>query len=745
MSRSRPAGFRRMVFAFLLPVLAAVPASAGSHAGETKPIHNDHPHRLDRTLDEVGVESHGASGFSSRVPAVSMRTTDHDVVTRPEVPEEAPAPPSAPPKPAHVSPPPVAEDTGSDETSSSESRADERDESARASASFAARTNDTSTALFGSVPSHFAPIPSTSRGEKKKRTALLTWGIGGDRVGRPADSSATPPGAAEGVPPGESVVWAAAAGHTALVTDAGALYTAGRNDSAGGGGHGSPPVADAGQLGRGGAANVFERVRLPTTDSLVAQVACGRYHTAAVTRDGDCFTFGLNDFGQLGRAGRFGDPSAKPECGCDSAGNCACAGDDEKKTEGGETTTTKETQSAFSENDACVGGWACRDGGARAVDLGAHPVAKTPLFAAFVAAGRYSTVVVTTEGDALIWGLNACGGAASVVASPSDDEKRDSKKPSDDDDDDDDERFLERLLEDAAVASTPRFLSAAAFFDGSKVAIAAVGYAHAAFLTTDGRVFTCDTGFDGYAGGLGRPYAPNEDGRLGRAFAADESKETKETNDEKKASGGAKRTRWALTPGEVTVPFPVDGASGEEQSSRKVPTIVALDAGRCHTVLADTAGRAFSFGCGELGSGGSAAGTPRALDLSNDVVVVPVDPSSLDGTNATEKETLETEPHSSNTAARTTETFAVDVAAGEYFTLVATRDGSVFAFGDCNSGQFGASAEAVKAARGGDSKNAAVDVEWFRSRGDAGNRVGRVLVPVAGYQHAAAIVEAYGE
>ena len=36
-------------------------------------------------------------------------------------------------------------------------------------------------------------------------------------------------------------------------------------------------------------------------------------------------------------------------------------------------------------------------------------------------------------------------------------------------------------------------------------------------------------------------------------------------------------------------------------------------------------------------------------------------------------------------------------------------------------------------------------LRWFRSRGDAGNRVGRVLVPVAGYQHAAAIVEAYGE
>ena len=60
--------------------------------------------------------------------------------------------------------------------------------------------------------------------------------------------------------PRRSAVAAAASGHSALVTDAGALYTAGRNDSAGGGGHGSPPVKDAGQLGRGGRGDAFGRV-----------------------------------------------------------------------------------------------------------------------------------------------------------------------------------------------------------------------------------------------------------------------------------------------------------------------------------------------------------------------------------------------------------------------------------------------------------------------------------------------------
>jgi hypothetical protein len=39
---------------------------------------------------------------------------------------------------------------------------------------------------------------------------------------------------------------------TVHISTPGVLYTCGRNDSAGGGGHGSPPIRDAGQLGRNG-------------------------------------------------------------------------------------------------------------------------------------------------------------------------------------------------------------------------------------------------------------------------------------------------------------------------------------------------------------------------------------------------------------------------------------------------------------------------------------------------------------
>ena len=57
---------------------------------------------------------------------------------------------------------------------------------------------------------------------------------------------------------------------------------------------------DAGQLGRGGSTHVFELVPTPAA-VFATQVACGRYHTAAVTAEGGVLTFGLNDRGQLGR------------------------------------------------------------------------------------------------------------------------------------------------------------------------------------------------------------------------------------------------------------------------------------------------------------------------------------------------------------------------------------------------------------------------------------------------------------
>lgn len=68
----------------------------------------------------------------------------------------------------------------------------------------------------------------------------------------------------------------------------------------GGGGHGSPPLAASGQLGRGGT-TAPAPVGGPLEGKFVVQAVVGRYHTMAVTADGELYSWGLNDWGQLGR------------------------------------------------------------------------------------------------------------------------------------------------------------------------------------------------------------------------------------------------------------------------------------------------------------------------------------------------------------------------------------------------------------------------------------------------------------
>ncbi|EFJ44442.1 hypothetical protein VOLCADRAFT_64836 [Volvox carteri f. nagariensis] len=79
--------------------------------------------------------------------------------------------------------------------------------------------------------------------------------------------------------------------------------------SRGGGGHGSPPLDASGQLGRGGTKEPGP-VEGPLRGKFVVQVVTGRYHTMAVTEDGELYSWGLNDWGQLGRpaVGATSDP-----------------------------------------------------------------------------------------------------------------------------------------------------------------------------------------------------------------------------------------------------------------------------------------------------------------------------------------------------------------------------------------------------------------------------------------------------
>ncbi|KAF1794231.1 SKP1/BTB/POZ domain [Phytophthora cactorum] len=75
--------------------------------------------------------------------------------------------------------------------------------------------------------------------------------------------------------------------HTAIVTEDGAIYTFGRNDY--------------GQLGLGHKLHMARPTLIESLSRMrITQVACGCYHTLALSDDGKVFPFGRNNHGQLG-------------------------------------------------------------------------------------------------------------------------------------------------------------------------------------------------------------------------------------------------------------------------------------------------------------------------------------------------------------------------------------------------------------------------------------------------------------
>ena len=120
----------------------------------------------------------------------------------------------------------------------------------------AARAPHAAASGYGSRAERIAPKIVTGNDSGPPRLRAFTWGIGGERVGRPSNPSKLPPAMVE---LSVNAVAIAASGHTVLVDDAGYVYTAGRNSSAGGGGRGSPPIEDSGQIGRGGNPGAMER------------------------------------------------------------------------------------------------------------------------------------------------------------------------------------------------------------------------------------------------------------------------------------------------------------------------------------------------------------------------------------------------------------------------------------------------------------------------------------------------------
>lgn len=125
--------------------------------------------------------------------------------------------------------------------------------------------------------------------------SIFCWGRGEDGqlgLGDTADQSA--PVRVEFLPPSKVVVQVACgSGHTVALTDEGSVYTWGRGDD--------------GRLGHGD--HGWKYVPYPVLafkEKRISHVACGSYHTAAVSEAGELFTWGGGMFGKLGHGDEAG-------------------------------------------------------------------------------------------------------------------------------------------------------------------------------------------------------------------------------------------------------------------------------------------------------------------------------------------------------------------------------------------------------------------------------------------------------
>ncbi|KAG1668129.1 hypothetical protein FOA52_003916 [Chlamydomonas sp. UWO 241] len=237
----------------------------------------------------------------------------------------------------------------------------------------------------GSQATHAVPVAGAT---------LFSWGLNEARLGRSGGDHSFPEAALGDL----KVISIAGSRHSAIATATGEawtmghndskagvgrpgpwaittampgeIWTMGHNDSKGGGGHGSPPLEHSGQLGRPrvekGNADRAAAVVPELAGKFVVQVITGRYHTLAITDAGEVYSWGLNDWGQLGRlAGSSTPPNQAP---CTAGPSCHCG--------------IPERVTAL-EGIKIVGG----------------------------SAGRYNNIVFDDKGTAYVWGLDGCGGS----------------------------------------------------------------------------------------------------------------------------------------------------------------------------------------------------------------------------------------------------------------------------------------------------------------------------------------------
>jgi alpha-tubulin suppressor-like RCC1 family protein len=240
------------------------------------------------------------------------------------------------------------------------------------------------------------------------------------------------------------VVSVAASRHSLLLTADGVLFSMGPKNSAGGGGHGSKPLHASGQLGRQGGTipaaivmpdSALERSAAaagsashaigvdPAVDAGKVkqqaptgclQVASGRYHSVTVTADGGVITWGLNDWGQLGREVPVSSAELTAEMAAGNAhrrslqqqqqqqpGSSTTSSSASAATTGAPPTANRISSNATS-SSSCSSGWSCHSGTPGRI------TALDGVRAVAAAAGRYSTMVLDDLGQIWVWGCDGC-------------------------------------------------------------------------------------------------------------------------------------------------------------------------------------------------------------------------------------------------------------------------------------------------------------------------------------------------
>jgi hypothetical protein len=218
---------------------------------------------------------------------------------------------------------------------------------------------------FSSVACKGSSPHCMSAGYAEKPGTLYSFAKDGNRlsIGRERGSPGRPH-PVDGAD--EPMQFVSAGGHSIAIDMKGTLWTWGRNDSAGGGGYGSPAMQNTGQLGSSRRSDIQRSVAAPlaATEQMVAADA-GRYHSASISTSGRVYTWGLNDYGQLGRDAR--DITGAP---CTSGAECHSA----------QIMPAAGADGQFISEKAIA-----------------------------IAAGRYHTVVAMQSGLVYTAGLNFCG------------------------------------------------------------------------------------------------------------------------------------------------------------------------------------------------------------------------------------------------------------------------------------------------------------------------------------------------